>query len=680
MTGGEDSVPRRAGAASAGSARAQAPAAATAIAELTSLTLGRRPLAQLLQTIAGAVVGHSGCATVSVALLRTGGEEYEVAAVVGEREDLLGQASPAAAWQTLLSAGSKRRGVHCIRGGSVTDADLEAALGRQAPRSRAPGAGDVLILPIAGPEGRCAAMVCATDPVADPASGASDPRPITDADRRQLTAIAEHAALAIDALRQTQALDSALGREAHDTARRRRGAEELAYMAYHDALTELPNRIMAEEQIELALARARRNRGSVALLFVDLDGFKEVNDTLGHAAGDQLLAEVATRLRAVLRGSDMLARQGGDEFLVLLADLPADAAIPVENVAGKLLDALREPFDIAARKLRSSASIGAGIYPAEADDTEALLRIADEAMYSAKSAGGGRMAFHRRSDAVLSRRASLSVQLLTAIREDELELHYQPVWSLSSPRSVIGVEALLRWQHPQHGLLRPDAFINAAEQSVAGDELVSWVLAEACRQARRWAQRDLRPTIGINVSQQQLLAPTYVDLFLGTIAGADLRPDQFAIELTESAWTIDAAETHAVLGRLREQGVRATLDDFGAGYTTLSRLRQLACDLMKVDRGLLAAVPADPGATALATAVFELAAASGAPVVAEGVETEDQVTLLRSLGVEHAQGFLFGHPLTGDRLSVLLSRHRPADAFPDGQPVADITARAATPR
>ena len=442
-----------------------------------------------------------------------------------------------------------------------------------------------------------------------------------------------------------------------DISERRRGEEELTYMAYHDALTELPNRILAEEQIELALARARRSDSAVALMFVDLDGFKAVNDQLGHAAGDQLLSGVAARMRAVLRDSDMLARQGGDEFLVLLADLPTDAELAVENVAGKLLDALREPFDIVGRKLRAGASIGVSVYPGDAEDTDTLLRHADNAMYTAKAAGGRRLAFHEQSDAILSRRASLSAQLRRAIVDSELELQYQPIWSLGERRAIVGVEALLRWQHPEHGLLRPDAFINTAEQSIAGDDLVRWVLREACRQGGEWRDRGLTPQIAINVSHRQLLAPGYVELFLDLVTAAGLDPGRFMIELTESAWTVDTPDTLTVLRALRSHGTSVALDDFGAGWTSLSQLRQLACDVIKVDRSLMVGVPADVGATTVARAVIELAGAYDVQVIAEGVENEDQATLLRSLGVTRAQGFLFGHPLTGDRLTPLLARH-----------------------
>jgi diguanylate cyclase (GGDEF)-like protein/PAS domain S-box-containing protein len=442
-----------------------------------------------------------------------------------------------------------------------------------------------------------------------------------------------------------------------DISERRRGEEQLTYMAYHDALTGLPNRILASEQIELALARARRRDGAVALMFVDLDGFKEVNDQLGHAAGDELLAGVASRLRSVLRDSDILARHGGDEFLVLLADLPPDAVVAVEHVGSKLLDSLREPFELVGRRLRTGASIGVSLYPADAGDTETLLRHADAAMYLAKAAGGRRIAFHERSEAILSRRAGLSAQLRRAMAEHQLELHYQPVWTVVGTRGIAGVEALLRWQHPVHGLLRPDAFINTAEQSLASDELSTWMLREACRQAYVWREQDVDLPIGINVSHQQILSSGYARRFAELISEYGLQADHFIFELTESAWTIDAAAVRTEVAQLRATGAAVALDDFGAGYSSLSRLRQLDFDVLKIDGSLLVGVPADAAATEIFCAALELAGACRVSVVAEGVETEQQVELLRSWGVTHMQGFLFGHPLVADRLAALFGRY-----------------------
>jgi diguanylate cyclase (GGDEF)-like protein/PAS domain S-box-containing protein len=442
-----------------------------------------------------------------------------------------------------------------------------------------------------------------------------------------------------------------------DIAERRRGEEQLAYLAYHDSLTGLPNRILVEQELDLALARARRADGAAALMFVDLDDFKEVNDRLGHAAGDRLLAGVATRLRGVLRDSDVLARQGGDEFLVLLADLADDPVAAAENVGGKLLDALREPFVVAGTEVRTGASIGVSLYPSDAADTEALLRHADVAMYRAKAAGGGRLMFHQRSDALSPRRSSVPAQLQSAIASGELELQYQPVWCLNETRDISGVEALLRWRHPERGLLTPDAFINLADQSTAGDDLMNWVLSESTRQAREWLNEDLLAIIGVNVSPHQLLAPGFVARFTDHLTEHGLSPVNFAVELTESAWTVDSAEALEVIEDLRAAGFALALDDFGAGYSSLSRLLDLGFDVVKVDGRMLDDVPGDPVAVKLLLAAFDLAAACGTDIVAEGVETGQQLEFLIAQGITHAQGFQLGMPMTAAELTPLLRRH-----------------------
>ena len=441
-----------------------------------------------------------------------------------------------------------------------------------------------------------------------------------------------------------------------DIAERRRGEEQLAYLAYHDALTGLPNRILVEQELDLALARARRADGAVALMFVDLDDFKEVNDRLGHAAGDRLLAAVATRLRGVLRDTDVLARQGGDEFLVLLGDLADDPAGVAENVAGKLLDALREPFIVSGTEVRTGASLGVSVYPDDASDTEALLRHADAAMYKAKAAGGGRLSFHQRSDTLGSRRASIANQLRGAIANGEMELYYQPVWSLGATRDIAGLEALLRWRHPERGMLRPDAFVNQADQSGVGDELMRWVIGDCCRQARAWLDEGLAPTVGVNVSPRQLLAPGFVTRFARQVQEQGLPAATFTVELTESAWTVDSADSLEVIDDLRSFGFALCLDDFGAGYSSLSRLVDLGFDGIKVDGRMVADVPDDPVAVKLLLAVFELAGACGAAIVAEGVGTEAQVDFLTTRGVGYAQGFALASPMPAAELTPLLRR------------------------
>ena len=442
-----------------------------------------------------------------------------------------------------------------------------------------------------------------------------------------------------------------------DIGERRRGEEQLAYLAYHDALTGLPNRILVEQQIDLALARARRAGGAAALMFVDLDDFKEVNDRLGHAAGDRLLASVSARLRGVLRDTDVLARQGGDEFLVLLGDLSDDPTAAAESVGSKLLSALLEPFVVAGTEVRTGASIGVSLYPDDAADTEALLRHADVAMYRAKAAGGGRLVFHERSEALASRPSSMAAQLRRGIESGEMELHYQPVWSLAPRRVIVGVEALLRWRHPERGLLTPDLFMNVADQSTVGDDLMSWMLDACFRQAREWREADLTPMVGVNISPPQLLAPGFAASLARRVAEAELSPAKVALELTESAWTVDSAETLNVIDDLRATGFTMVLDDFGAGYSSLSRLVDLGFDVLKIDGGMLAGVPGDDRAVKLVEAVFDLASACATGVVAEGVETEAQHDFLLAHGISLGQGFLLGAPVGAADITSLLQRH-----------------------
>ena len=463
-----------------------------------------------------------------------------------------------------------------------------------------------------------------------------------------------------------------------DIEERLRSQEQLAHLAYHDALTGLPNRSMVEQQLDLSLARARRSDEAVALMFVDLDDFKEVNDRLGHAAGDRLLAAVSSRLRSVLRDSDILARQGGDEFLVLLSDLGEGAATAAEQVGIKLLDTLREPFVIAGTEVRTGASIGISLYPDDAADTEGLLRHADAAMYRAKGAGGGRFVFHQRSEKVGSRPTSIAAQLRRAIEYGELELHYQPIWRLQQPRELAVLEGLVRWRHPERGLLAPESFINLADQSTAGDELMAWVMGEACAQLRSWESAGAAPMVAINVSSHQLLAPGFAAGLRAQLRGCGLSPSSLALELTESAWTVDAAGALEVVDELRTIGFGIALDDFGAGYSSLSRLTGLAFDAIKIDGRLLHGVPDDPQAVRLFAAVVELAAVCTGVIVAEGIETDAQLELLLDSGITHGQGFHLGGPMPAAEAGALLTRstvRRPMNpggegpAAPDGSGV-----------
>lgn len=483
--------------------------------------------------------------------------------------------------------------------------------------------------------------------------------------RMELTAVRANGERICVELSLTAVKDEAEGAAAvygfiRDISERRRGEEQLSFLAYHDPLTGLPNRALVEQQVELALARARRSATAVALMFVDLDDFKEVNDRLGHAAGDRLLTGVAARLRGVLRDSDVLARQGGDEFLILITDLSEDVVRSAEMVAIKVLGALREPFVVGTAEVRTGASIGISLFPADASDTEALLRHADAAMYQAKGQSGGRLAFHQPTGHIVARRTSVSAQLRNAIIEAELELHYLPIWRVGSERTINGLEALLRWRHPDRGLLRPGSFIALADQSAVADEVIDWVLEEVCRHAAGWRGAGLAPLVSLNMSQQQLLAENFAERFAAVLAAHGLEPARFLIELTESAWTVDAEETLAVVAELRGAGTTFAIDDFGAGYSSLSRLREPNFDVIKIDRALIADVPGGQTTDAVLRAIIELARACDAEIVAEGVEREDQLDFLIDSGISLMQGYLFGQPLPVAAVTELLQARLPA--------------------
>jgi diguanylate cyclase (GGDEF)-like protein/PAS domain S-box-containing protein len=449
-----------------------------------------------------------------------------------------------------------------------------------------------------------------------------------------------------------------------DISERRRAEEQMAFLAYHDSLTGLPNRVRVEQELDLALARARRAGGAVALMFVDLDDFKEVNDRLGHAVGDRLLSAVATRCKGVLRESDVLARQGGDEFLVLLSDLTEDPTLAAGEVAGKLLNALREPFVVAGQELRTGASIGISVYPHDARHSDELMRHADAAMYVAKAAGGGRLAFDQsRHGDELSHR-SVSAQLTAALRRGELELHYQPVCHLEPPRAIVGAEAQLRWRHPRRGLLEAAEFISLADQSEIGQAVMAWVVQEVCRQSGAWQEEGLDPLIGFDVSPAQLLVAGFASNFVAALAECRLPMSRVVVELTESAWTVDSAEALSVIDELREAGASLLLDDFGAGYSSLSRLRGLAFDVIKIDGRLLGGVPADAAAVDLLEAVIGLTVACRAQLVADGVTTEGQIEFLLAHGITYGQGEALGAPMPAAELTPLLRAALVAEPAP----------------
>ena len=436
-------------------------------------------------------------------------------------------------------------------------------------------------------------------------------------------------------------------------ARLRREADGRRTLALHDSLTGLPNAVLLDEHLTTAVSRARRDGSSVVLACLDLDDFKLVNDGLGHAAGDALLRTVAERLSGCVRAGDVLARQGGDDFLLMLTDVPAGEGVQLADATfARVQAALREPCTAAGAELQIAASMGVSVFPDDAEDAGALRRHADAAMYRAKASGSTWSAYDA-DDAMSVGRLSLAARLRRAIELDELELHYQPIFELQSG-DIRGVEALVRWNDPERGMVPPNDFIPVAEQTGVIEALGDWVLVALCRQARAWADLGLTPHLGINVSPLQLRRRGFAARFAAQIAEHGLDPRRFIVELTETAWTLDAARTLPVLAELREAGLGIALDDFGAGYSNLARLLELPIDVIKVDRSLLAEVPARADAVAVLTAIQSLAEACRCDVVAEGIETAEQRTVLAGIGSRLGQGFGLARPAPAPAVTALL--------------------------
>jgi diguanylate cyclase (GGDEF)-like protein len=439
-----------------------------------------------------------------------------------------------------------------------------------------------------------------------------------------------------------------LTQERNALAQANESAATIRHQAQHDALTGLPNRILFVERVEQAM----RAGGDQAVLFVDLDDFKRVNDSLGHAAGDELLVAVARRLRASLRDTDTAARLGGDEFAVLVHDGGVELA---SKVASRIIAALREPVEVSGTRMPVQASVGIAT-ALQQRDTDALLRNADVAMYAAKEGGKGRFAvFEPAMHDRLRDRVGLEADLRRALERGELVLAYQPLVSLADG-GVVGAEALVRWQHPTRGLLSPAAFLPVAEESGLILPLGRWVLREACRQVGQWTSGHggRRLPISVNLSAHQLHHPGLVDEVVGALADTGLDPGALVLEVTESAVLRDHEVVAARLGALRARGVRIALDDFGTGYSSLSHLLYLPVDQLKIDRSF---VRADD---AIVAAILQLGQRLGLEVVAEGVETQAQAERLLALGCQLVQGYHFGRPQPAADFAGLLEGAAPA--------------------
>jgi diguanylate cyclase (GGDEF)-like protein len=398
------------------------------------------------------------------------------------------------------------------------------------------------------------------------------------------------------------------------------------------------------------LGRARRTGGSLALLYFDLDNFKLVNDSLGHHAGDAVLAEAARRVAELTRSGDVLARQGGDEFLLLLAGTRGEEPREAAQAAGeRIAAALDEPFEIADARFHVGASIGIALFPEHATDADTLFKHADSAMYQAKRSGGGTVAFYEAEATDARERLSLTARLRRAIAEGELRLHVQPIVDVHDSR-VVAVEALVRWEDPEQGLIAPGLFIGVAEETGLIDGIGDWVLDALCAQGARWRDEGFEPLLTFNVSPRQLRRSDLVDSITATIARHGLEPDRFCAELTETAIMSDERGHRSALAQLADAGLALAIDDFGAGHSSLGRLRDLPVQMLKVDRSFLARVPDDPSSAAIVSAVLMLGTALGTTTVVEGVEEPEQLEYLRAHGASLAQGFLLGRPVPAEDL------------------------------
>jgi diguanylate cyclase (GGDEF)-like protein len=421
---------------------------------------------------------------------------------------------------------------------------------------------------------------------------------------------------------------------------------ELRRLAYRDHLTGMPNRIAMADRIEAAVARSRREARSAALLVIDIDSFKRVNNTLGHAAGDELLALVANRLRSLGQSHVEAGRHGGDEFLLLVDDLPHDPAgakRATEEIGRRALTALQEPFTVERCSFEISVSLGASIFPLDAASHHELVDHADQAMFLAKRHGRGQLALFDQpgSHSVLELESTLRTR--RALSKGELELFYQPVVDIADGHRLYALEALLRWRDPDRGLLLPGAFLPFVEQTSLVVEIAEWVFTEVCRQTAEWGSRGFKPKVSFNIPARQLQRADFAAFVIETAKRYDADLARFVAEITETS-PISLEEVTPTLDALRQAGCVLSLDDFGTGYSSLSRLRSMPFTVLKTDRSFMHGIPGDSVAEELLEGIIALGKALRMSVIVEGVETEGQERELLRLGCRMAQGYHLGMP------------------------------------
>jgi diguanylate cyclase (GGDEF)-like protein/PAS domain S-box-containing protein len=440
-----------------------------------------------------------------------------------------------------------------------------------------------------------------------------------------------------------------------DVTERKVLEDQLKHQAFHDPLTGLANRALFVDRVKHALERADRETSRVAVLFFDLDDFKNINDSLGHNSGDELLVAVADRLTECLRPGDTFARLGGDEFAIFLEDTSLSSAT---SVAYRLIEALSEPFMVGTREVMVHATVGIEFADASTTKSDELLRNADVAMYVAKSKGKARYElFDPSMHTAALRRLEMKGELKQAIDNDEFVLHYQPIVSLSEG-ALLGIEALVRWQHKSRGLIPPVEFIPLAEESGLIVPLGRWVLREACRQANAWPITDPEISLSVNVSPKQFQHPGLVEDVANALWDSNIDPSILTIEITESVLIHDTDVAIEKLGRLKDFGVRIAVDDFGTGYSSLGYLKRFPIDILKIDKSFIDGVGNSSEEAAIAHAIIKLGGSLGLEVVAEGIEEPEQVDALQSLRCERGQGFFFSKPVDAETMGEILAQGR----------------------
>lgn len=429
--------------------------------------------------------------------------------------------------------------------------------------------------------------------------------------------------------------------------------EQLRHQAFHDPLTGLANRALFVDRVEHALARGGRDGMRVAVLFVDLDDFKTINDSLGHNGGDEVLVAVAGRLRECLRPGDTFARFGGDEFAVLVEDTSLSNAT---SVAYRIVDALGQPFSVGGREVMVHASVGIEFAEAQGTRTDELLRNADVAMYVAKGKGKARyQLFDPSMHTAALRRLEIKADLRRAVEKDEFVLHYQPIVSLNGG-ALLGIEALVRWNHPERGLLPPIDFISVAEQTGLIAPLGRWVLREACRQATKWPLSNPGISLSVNVSTTQFQQPGLVEDVANALWDSGLDPSILTLEITESVLIHDTDAVIEKLHRLKDFGVKVAVDDFGTGYSSLGYLKRFPIDILKIDKSFIDGVGNGSEEAAIAQAIIKLGGSLGLEVVAEGIELPEQIDALQLLRCDRGQGFFFSAPVDAETMGGLLTK------------------------